>query len=312
MNIVQRENRTRHLQSNRLSMRPALSHRLRVAAINFLNPAPLMWDFEHPPRSSDLATRYDVHLTRPALCADELLNGRADLGLIPVASLEESLAIVPGCAIASLRRVRSIQLIVKLREGKTSTDAALRAVRTVAADNASRSSVAYAQVLFRKFLQTDPEFVPHAANATAMLSAADAALLIGDPALLALENRESIESASGACLWLDLAEQWISRTQLPWVAAVWAVRPEALGAASVSPEKLVEDLQCSRDAGLANVEHLVTEWSRRIALPAQTIRSYLMENIYYRLSPECIESIRTFRTYAEEFGLLPKTTLRFL
>jgi len=90
-----------------------LKNRLRVAAIQFLNPAPLMWDFEHPPRNAELAERYDVHLTQPALCADELLNGQADLGLIPVASLTESLAVVPGCAIASLGQVRSIQLIVK-------------------------------------------------------------------------------------------------------------------------------------------------------------------------------------------------------
>ena len=91
----------------------ASSHPVRVAAIGFLNPAPLMWDFEHPPLNGTLAQRYQLHYTLPSLCADELLAGRADLGLIPIASLTPSLAIVPGCAIASLSRVRSIQLIVK-------------------------------------------------------------------------------------------------------------------------------------------------------------------------------------------------------
>jgi chorismate dehydratase len=283
-----------------------------VAAINFLNPAPLMWDFEHEPRSSELAKRYEVHLTQPALCADELLNGRADLGLIPIASLAESLAIVPDCAIASLKRVRSIQLIVKLRGHSESTDQILRAVRSVAADTASRSSVAYAQVIFRRFLGTDPEFVPHPADAPAMLAQADAALLIGDPALLALENRQDIERVCGPCVWLDLAEQWVVRTQLPWVAAVWAVRPEALASASVLPQALIEDLQRSRDAGLSNVQRLVDEWSGRIAIPAETIRAYLTRNIHYSLSPECVESIRMFRAYAAELEVLPKTTLRFL
>jgi chorismate dehydratase len=36
---------------------------LRVAAIDFLNPAPLMWDFEHPPRAAELAQRYTLHST---------------------------------------------------------------------------------------------------------------------------------------------------------------------------------------------------------------------------------------------------------
>lgn len=270
-----------------------------------------MWDFDHPPRNAELAKRYDVHLTKPSLCADELLYARADLGLIPIASLTESLAIVPGCAIASLKQVRSIQLIVKTGGQTASVDDQLKAARTVATDTASRSSVAYAEILFRRFLGTNPKFVPHAADPVAMLTNADAALLIGDPALLALEKRDAIERTCGPCLWLDLAEQWITRTGLPWVAAVWAVRPEALSN-SISARVLVDDLQCSRDAGLRNVEMLVEEWSGRIAVPAETIRTYLTRNIYYTLSTECIESIQTFRAYAAELGLLPAISLRFL
>jgi chorismate dehydratase len=112
-------------------------------------------------------------------------------------------------------------------------------------------------------------------------------------------------------VWVDLAEQWVARTGLPWVAAVWAVRPEALGN-STSAAALAQDLQRSRDAGLNNVDRLVEEWSGRIAVPPETIRSYLTRNIHYHLSPECIESIRCFRTYAAELGILPQTELRFL
>src|SRR6202023_3948395 len=120
-------------------MTPSPLTKLRVAAINFLNPAPLMWDFEHPPLASPLAQRYTLHYTQPSLCADELLAARADLGLIPIASLTPSLAIVPGCTIASLNEVRSIQLIVK-------SPHTLSTVKTIAADTASRSSLAYAEI----------------------------------------------------------------------------------------------------------------------------------------------------------------------
>jgi chorismate dehydratase len=290
-----------------------LNTRLRVAAISFLNPAPLMWDFDHLPRSAELAQRYDVHRTQPALCAEELLTGRADLGLIPVASLTESLAIVPGCAIASLTKVRSIQLIVKLRGlAPANTEEALKRVRKIAVDTASRSSVAYTQVLFRQFLGTLPELIPHPANVASMLAISDAALLIGDPALLALEDRNNIERLCGPCLWLDVAEQWIARTGLPWVAAVWAVRPEALGPSKLTAQQLINDLQSSRDAGVANVDNLVQEWAGRIAVPVEVIRAYLTKNIYYHLAPECVESIRVFRAYAAELGVLPATELRLL
>jgi chorismate dehydratase len=286
------------------------SSRLRVAAINFLNPAPLMWDFEHPPHNTSLAQRYDIHSTLPSLCAEELLAGRADLGLVPVASLTSALAIIPGCAIASLAHVRSIQLIVKLK-GTAAGDDLLAQVRTISADIASRSSLAYAQILFRKFIDTDPEFVAAPANPITMLTHADAALLIGDPALLALENRAHIEQSTGPCLWLDLAHEWIARTSLPWVAAVWAVRPETLD--GLSAQQLIEDLQRSRDNGLAHIDELIEEWTPRIAIPAQTIRHYLTQNIHFVLSPECIAGIQTFRRYAAEADILaPLPALRFL
>jgi chorismate dehydratase len=243
---------------------------LRVAAIDFLNPAPLMWDFHHPPHASALAARYDLHLTAPAQCARELLAGRADLGLIPVAALTPELRIVPGCTIASLDRVRSIQLVLR-------SPLRLEDVRTVAADTASRSSVAYAQVLFRHFLGVDPEFRPAEADAEAMLGQCDAALLIGDPALLALERRAEIERRVGPCTWYDIAEQWRLRTGLPWVAAVWAVRPEAVPTEQ-DRGHLLADLNRSRDHGLAHIEDLVREWTPRIALPPPTIRHYLPES----------------------------------
>ena len=280
--------------------------KLRVAAINFLNPAPLMWDFEHPPLASELAQRYTLHYTQPSLCADELLAARADLGLIPIASLTPALAIVPGCAIASLDEVRSIQLIVK-------SPHTLSTVRTIAADTASRSSLAYAEILFRKFLNTHPTFLPAQADPIPMLQQADAAILIGDPALLALESRDAIEKTIGPCQWFDLAHEWHTRTNLPWVAAVWAVRPESLATSHISATQLTEDLTSSRDHGLAHIEDLVHQWTPRIALPPDTIRHYLSHNIHYTLDPACIETINLFRQYAAEANILPPLpTLRFL
>jgi chorismate dehydratase len=306
----------------------SLSHskRLPVAAISFLNPAPLMWDFEHPPRNAELAPRYDIHYTQPSQCAAELEQGRAGLGLIPIAALTPQLAIVPGCTIASLDRVRSIQLIVKRSllpaasaqaddTDQHTVDLALRALATVAADTASRSSLAYAQVLFRRFLGSSPAFVPAPADVLSMLRHADAALVIGDPALLALEYREAIESQPGIgpCLWIDIAHQWCTRTGLPWVAAVWAARPESLASAALSPAALTQDLQRSRDNGLAHIPELVEQWSPRLPLPAKTVREYLTRNIHYTLTPECIETIRQFRAYAAEADVLPPLrSLRFL
>jgi chorismate dehydratase len=278
---------------------------LRVAAISFLNPAPLLWDFEHAPEAARLRQHYALRYTLPSACAAELQAGTADLGLIPVAALTPDMAIVPGCTIASLHEVRSILLLIR-NPLRLPVSEALERVCSMAADAASRSSAAYAHVLFERFHCTRPTFVEHAADALEMLGIADAALLIGDPALLAREQRAEIDAAADApLLWLDLAQLWRERTGLPWVAAVWAVRPKALAEAGLSREQLIADLNASRVAGLKHVEELVDEWTPRIALPAATIRTYLTENIHYILDDDCLQAIRLFRQLAGEIGVLP-------
>jgi chorismate dehydratase len=264
-----------------------------------------MYRFEH---TRDLESRYSLQYTAPAQCAADLLSGRADLGLIPIAALTPELAVVPGCTIASLGRVRSIVLIIK-------RDHSLGSLRTVAADTASRSSVAYTEILLRHFHDNEPTFVPAAADPIAMLAQADAALVIGDPALLALENRAAIEAAAGPCLWIDIALEWHTQTGLPWVAAVWAVRPEALTGprSTTSAVQLIADLNLSRQLGCNNVDTIVEAWTPRIAVPPATIRTYLTENIHYHLDDACLETIPYFRKLAAEYSILPPLArLRFL
>ncbi|MGO8720404.1 MAG: menaquinone biosynthetic enzyme MqnA/MqnD family protein [Acidobacteriaceae bacterium] len=286
-----------------------MTSRLRISAIRFLNPAPLMWDFEHPPEMERLAERYKVHSAMPSQCAVELADGTADIGLIPIAAYATTpgLAILPGCTVASLDRVRSIILVVKHPDG-------ISAVRRVAADTASRTSNAYAQIIFRKFLGTDPEFIPHPPDLDAMLENCDAAILIGDPALLALEDQVSRLARTGQRLeYLDLAHVWKQHTGTPWVSAVWAVRPEAVATSGHAAGDVVRDFIRSRDHGMAHIEDLVREWAPRIAVPAATIRTYLSTNIHYVLDEDCLAGMELFFRYAAESGVLPQAPpLRWL
>jgi chorismate dehydratase len=272
-----------------------------MAAIHFLNPAPLMWDFEHEPRRSDLRERYQIGYTTPSRCARELAAGEADIGLVPVAAhaTTPSLLIVPGCTIAALDRVRSIILVIRPTQGVSS-------VRTVAADTSSRTSYAYARILFSTFWKVSAVFVPHPPVLESMLAVADAALLIGDPALLALEDREAREARTGErLLYLDLAHEWHGFTGLPWVSAFWAVRQGALEETGARAAEVIADLQASRDQGLAHVDDLAEEWSERIAVPRDTIRSYLGNNIHYILDEACMRGLDLFFRLAAECGALP-------
>ncbi len=272
-----------------------------MAAIDFLNPAPLMWDFEHEPERSRLLDRYAIAYTTPANCAARLAAGKADLGLVPIAAYAStpSLVIVPGCAIASLDHVRSILLVVRPENG-------IAGVRRVAMDDSSLTSSAYTRILFERFWKTPADFVAYPPDLEAMLAGADAALLIGDPALLALEGRDSREQRTGErLLYLDLAHEWRALTGLPWISAFWALRRDAIDETGTDPETLILDLQQSRDHGLEHVEDLVREWSARIAVPAATIRRYLTANIHYTLDEDCLRGLEAFYRYAAEARALP-------
>jgi chorismate dehydratase len=280
---------------------------LRIAAIRFLNPAPLMWDFEHEPARSILDTRYQLDWMTPAQCAERLAlpiehPQAADIGLVPVAALATTpgLRIIPGCAIASKHKVRSILLVRRASQP-------LEDIRTIAADTASRASLAYTQVLFKKWWNPEAVFLPHYPDLDPMLEMADAAILIGDPALYALEERQNREERSSEPLvYHDLAEEWIKRTGTPWVSAVWAVR-ESLIANNThhSLASIAADFLHSRDNGIRNIEALVLEWSARLPIPANTIRKYLTTNIFYELDEECLTGLRHFYTLAAETGILP-------
>jgi chorismate dehydratase len=281
-----------------------------VAAIGFLNPAPLMWDFEHPPLDQVLAQRYRIDRMSPSECAVRLERGEADIGLIPIAALATTpgLRILPGCTIASKGRVRSLILVRRARQP-------LHRLRTVAADVASRTTLAYARILFHQWGNPAVSFLPHTADLEPMLKNADAAILIGDPALFAFEDRHNrLERTGDELAFHDLAQEWQALNGLPFVSAVWGATARGTTAwdtaawGSSLDESVAEDLIRSRDHGLANIDALAAEWAQRFPLSESSIRSYLAENIHYVLDEECIEGMRAFFRMAAQFGVLPEYT----
>ena len=279
-----------------------------------------MWDFEHPPLQAPLAFRYQIDRMSPSECAARLASGTADIGLIPIAALATTpgLRILPGCTIASKGRVRSLILVRRAAQR-------LHALRSVAADMASRTTLAHARILFRHWGNPDIPFLPAIADLDSMLQRADAAILIGDPALLALEERSNrVERTGEELVYHDIAEEWHTLTGLPFVSAVWSASPKKMGApgpesprtalgTSGAPgldfetwDSITHDFIQSRIHGLENIDTLVAEWSPRIPIPEETIRTYLTTNIHYSLDEDCLEAMRVFFRMAAECGVLPE------
>ncbi len=254
--------------------------RPRVSVVQYLNTAPLVWGMIH----GSYGDRFDLSFTTPACCADHLRAGRADVGIIPSIEYQriDDLKLLPGISIASKKRVRSVLLLTRIP---------IEQVRTVALDTSSRTSAALVEVLLRKFYRLDVATRPASPDPEAMLRASDAALLIGDPALV----------YSGNARVYDLAEEWRRFTGLPFVFAVWAYRPGP----ALDPKSLTRDFRDSRDEGLAHVEDIAAEWAPRLGLTADAVKVYLTENIDYTLDEENLEGLQLFYRLAREVGATP-------
>ena len=250
-----------------------------VSVVQYLNTAPLVWGMVHGP----LCGRFDLAFTTPACCAEDLRAGRAEVGIIPSIEYQriDGLKLLPGMSIASKNRVRSVLLLARVP---------IEQVRTVALDTSSRTSAALVQVLLQKFYKLEVVSRPANPDPEAMLRSSDAALLIGDPALL----------YNGNARIYDLGEEWRRFTGLPVVFAVWAFRPGP----GIDPADLGRDFASSRNAGLEHVDDIAAEWAPRLGLTAQAVKIYLTGNIDYTLDEENLAGLRLFHRLAHEIGAI--------
>jgi chorismate dehydratase len=262
-------------------MRGPVVSPLRLGAVSYLNVAPIIHGLEGDPH-------FRLVSEVPSMIAERLHAGEIDLGTIP--SVEYAFgdyAIVPGIAIASRGKVRSVCLY---------HPGPLESVRRVALDTSSRTSVALAKVLLRERLGRDPEYVPMGPSLEAMLARADAALLIGDPALY----------CPSALPRLDLGEEWTRATGLPFVYAFWAGRPGCVSPAEVG--RLQESLR----QGLASIREIAAGYNGGDVRRAAVNESYLRDNIVFTLGEEEVAGLREFFRRAHALSLVPRVPeLRF-
>jgi predicted solute-binding protein len=248
----------------------------RVCAVSYLNTVPLVWGFEHGPQRGMFDLTYRV----PSACADDLAAGRADIGIVPCAELERlQLQVIPGAGIACRGAVRSILLVTKKPPQE---------IRSLAADSSSRSSVMLARIVLARRYGAEPAVATHAPDLAAMLDTADAALLIGDPALRA--------TCPPHCSALDLGAEWAELTGLPMVFAVWACR------AGLDPEALAPAFLDSCRYGLAHLEEIVAREAPTRGLPIEVARDYLTRRIVLEIGPRERDGMARFLEYARQFG----------
>ncbi len=253
---------------------------MSIVGVRFLNARPLLAGLE-----AGIAApfQYRFETAEPSCCADRLAAGDAAAALVPVAALAEirDAFALPPLGVAARREVTSVLLLARTP---------LRQVRTLAAHTASRTSVALARLLLAERWGVRPVIVPAKPPVAEMLGGADAAVLIGDPALHA-HGRTGLAE-------VDLAAAWVEWTGLPFVFAVWGVRTR-------SPEGIGRLLESSYECALAHWPELLPVWARTHGVSEGEAHAYLSETLTYKLGEREREGVREFLRRAAAAGVLP-------
>ena len=243
---------------------------MHLSAVSYLNTCPLVWGLLNGPQRGQTQLDFDL----PSVCAQRLADSAVDAGLVPVVeAARQHLTQIGSLGIACRGPVRSILLLSK---------GPIRDIRTLALDSSSRSSVMLARIVLEQGYQLQPETISMAPDLAAMLGKADAALIIGDPAL-------RIDPEGSGLHALDLGEEWFKLTQLPMVFAIWA-------GAEANPELAVL-LEASYQYGRHRLEEIVmAEAPARNIWPGLAYE-YLNSLIHYELTDE---HKRGMKLYIEE------------
>jgi chorismate dehydratase len=250
--------------------------KLRVSVVSYLNTVPLVWGMQH----GEQRGLFDLSFAIPAECADRLADGRADIGIVPAVELNrQKLDIIRGAGVACHGPVRSILLISKVPFAE---------IRSLATDSTSRTSVALSRIILSRKYGVEPKHWPQAPNIRKMLENADAALIIGDTALL-------LDPATLPLHVLDLGQEWTGMTGLPMVFAVWAARA---GVPRQDARPFTESLRF----GLEHMDDIVLEWHTKLRLSEALVRDYLTRNIVFELGEREYTGLQTFLQYASELS----------
>jgi chorismate dehydratase len=220
----------------------------------------------------------------PSECADRLASGEADIGIVPVIEMaRQKLDYFRSTGIACRGAVRSILLISKVP---------LREIKTLATDTGSRTSVMLARIVLAEKYGVTPNLISRRAELAPMLGEADAALVIGDPAL-------RLDPATLPFATLDLGFEWTQMTRLPMVFAVWSGRKEVMQA------RFEQAFLDSCRAGLAHIGEIVREQSPIRGITAQLAREYLMHHIAFELDARDHEGLNL---YLKQAAVLERST----
>jgi len=243
---------------------------LRVSVVNYTNSRPFIYGLQHAGADLDALISYDI----PSECAQKLIDGQVDVGLVPVATLLslEYWDIISAFCIGANGPVNSVFLF----SGKP-----IEEISQVQLDPQSRSSNMLARILLKHHWKTQPQLISGAPDYAEPADEHTAFVQIGD---------RTFGKKDQYAYAYDLAGEWKKMTGLPFVFAAWVANgfvDDDFKSAFTECLRYGLDHRADVIAALPPVENFDTE-------------AYLMHNIDYILDAGKREALELYLKLARE------------
>lgn len=244
----------------------------RVSIISYLNSKPFLFGLNQ----FSIAKQIDLSLDIPSKTVAKLLYKQAEIGLIPVAGLDDldDYKIISDFCIGAVNKVRTVIL---------ASEVPLEEVDTILMDYQSRSSVLLSKVLAKFYWKKEFNWENTCNDfQNKSIKGKTAGVVIGDR-VFDIEKRYKYI--------YDLSEEWFKFTGLPFVFAVW------VSTAEISKE-FESNINDALAFGIENIPEIVR--MEQMNYPDVDIFDYFNRNICFVLDKKKKEGMKRFLELAKK------------
>jgi chorismate dehydratase len=235
-----------------------------ISAVSYLNTKPFIWGLQH----SEVMQKINLTLDIPSVCAQKLITGKADIGLVPVAAIPHLPAstVFTDFCIAADGKVSSVLLVSRMP---------LEKIESVMLDYQSMTSVSLVKILAHELWKINPEWLPTQQGYEASITNQTAGVIIGDRALMLKDKFNFV---------YDLADEWKKLTTLPFVFAAW-----------VSTKNMNAHFEDEFSGALQHgVNHINELCDTLQAAYSFDVKRYLTQNINYTFNAQKRQAMQLF------------------
>lgn len=236
--------------------------KVKISVVSYLNSIPFVYGLENT-----INEQLEVSKDIPSECAEKLIDGRIDIGLIPVAMISKvpNAEIISDYCISGDGKVASVLLV---------SNSPIEEITTIYQDHQSRTSVALAKILMRDFWKKEVDWREENEEFLHPKQQ-EGLIIIGDRALKNYQQYQYI---------YDLSEVWKNHTGLPFVFACW-----------VANKKISNDLTTLLNAAFKNSMLQINNYCDEIKTESNiTGRDYLTKYIKYELTDDAKKGMNLF------------------